>query len=117
VLEGDAKPLIYLASPYSDIDPAVREERFQAVCRHASHMRDTGHLVFSPIAASHPLTLHGSPDTLASWQEFDELMLARCDMLVVLALEGWQQSPGVGAEIDLALKLGMPVRIVSPNKL
>ena len=50
--------MIYLASPYTDLNPAVREARFQAACRSAAERMRTGHVVLCPVAHSHPLFPH-----------------------------------------------------------
>jgi hypothetical protein len=42
--------MIYLASPYSHPDRAVREERFRGACRATAALLRSGHAVFSPIA-------------------------------------------------------------------
>jgi hypothetical protein len=37
--------------------------------------------------------------------------------LIVLMLDGWEQSRGVNAEIALARELGLPVEYVNPAEL
>jgi nucleoside 2-deoxyribosyltransferase len=107
--------MIYLASPYSHPDPAVREQRFRDVCRTAAALLQAGQAVFSPIAHSHPLVEHGLPTDWAFWQRYDRELLARCDEVVVLMLDGWQESVGVQDEIRFAHELGKPVRYVAPE--
>ena len=106
--------MIYLASPYTDPDPAVREERFRAVCRVAAELMRRGVLVLSPIAHSHPIAAHGLPTTWDFWETMDREHLKRCDELVVLMLDGWETSRGVQAEIRIAQELGKPVRYLDP---
>ncbi len=108
--QEDTRPVIYLASPYSDIDPDVREERYQAACRKAAALMREGGLVFSPIVHSHPLTFHGLPGDWGYWEQYDRRQLEHCDEVVVLALPGWKESKGVQAEIAIAKDLGKPVR-------
>jgi hypothetical protein len=102
--------MIYLASAYSHPDPAIREQRFREACRAAAALFRQGHVVFSPIAHSHPLVEHGLPADWSFWQRYDREMLARCDEVVVLMLEGWEDSVGVREEIRIARELGKPVR-------
>jgi hypothetical protein len=45
----------------------------------------------------------------------DRRFLARCAELVVLAVGGWRESPGVQAEIRIASESGKPVRYVAPG--
>jgi hypothetical protein len=109
--------MIYLASPYSHPDPAVREKRFRDACRAAVALMQTGHAVFSPIAHSHPLVEHGLPTDWSFWERHDREHLARCDEVVVLMLDGWQESIGVREEIRIARELGKPVRYVDIARL
>lgn len=102
--------MIYMASPYSDPDPAVRSARFDAACKYAAEAMREGQLVYSPIAHSHALAERGLPGDWAFWAEHSRSMLQRCDALVVLTLPGWQESRGVAAEIGIARALGIPVR-------
>lgn len=107
--------MIYLASPYSHPDPAVREERFVAVCQKAAEMFNAGWHVFCPIAHSHPIAVHGGLRTdYATWDRYNVEMLGKCIRLVVLRLPGWEGSVGVQAEVAKAREWGMPVEFVDP---
>jgi nucleoside 2-deoxyribosyltransferase len=107
--------MIYLASPYSHSDPAVREQRFRAVCQAAARLMRNGEIVFSPIAHGHPIALHGLPNDWRFWEWHDREQLLRCDELVVLTIDGWRESEGVQAEIRIAAELGKPVRYLEPE--
>jgi hypothetical protein len=102
--------MIYLASPYSHPNPAVREERFQAACRIAAMLVLAGQPVISPIVHSHRLVEQGLPSDWSFWQRYDRELLARCDGVVVLTLAGWEESAGVREEIRIAGELNKPVR-------
>ena len=104
-----------MASPYSHPDPAVREQRFRAACQAAVALLHAGRVVFSPIAHSHPLAQHGLPGNWQFWERYDRAFLERCDEVVVLMLDGWQESVGVQAEIRIARELGKPVRYLAPD--
>jgi len=112
VAESD---LVYLASPYSHPDPAIRQARYQAACRAAAWLIGQGHLVFSPIAHSHGIAQQGLPGDWEFWQRHDRRMLEACDRLVVLTLPGWRESRGVQAEVAIARKLGKPVGYLAPD--
>lgn len=101
--------MIYLASPYSHPDPAVRQQRFEAACRAAAAMIRQGQTVFSPIAHSHAICAFGVPLDWRFWSRHDRRYLEACDEVVVLMLDGWQESVGVQAEIAIARELGKPV--------
>lgn len=107
--------MIYLATPYSHPDPAVREQRFRAACQAAVALLHAGHVVFSPITHSHPLAQHGLPGNWHFWERYDRALLERCDEVVVLMLDGWENSVGVQAEIRIARELGKPVRYLAPE--
>jgi len=98
--------VIYLASPYSHPDPAIREERFQAACRATFTLLRAGAAVFSPIVHGHPLVGLGLATDWESWQRVDRAMLERCDEVMVLMLAGWESSSGVREEIRMARELG-----------
>jgi hypothetical protein len=78
--------MIYLASPYTHPDPVVREERFAAACAVAAQLLRFGHLVFSPICHSHPLTRFGLPLDWGFWERCDRQHLERCSELIELGL-------------------------------
>jgi nucleoside 2-deoxyribosyltransferase len=104
-------PLVYLASPYSSPSPEVRESRFHAACRAAAQLMAGGAFVFSPIAHTHPIALAGDlPKGWDWWREYDRRMLAACDEVAVLCIDGWRESVGVQGEIAIAAETGKPVK-------
>ncbi len=104
--------MIYLASPYSHPDAAVRERRYRLACAAVAALARAGRSAFSPVVHSHPLVALGLPTDWAFWRHLDRAFLARCDEVVVLTLEGWEQSVGVREEVRIAGELGKPVRYV-----
>lgn len=107
--------MIYLAAPYSHPDPWARDLRYAATCEAAAGMLEQGRLVYSPTAHGHALAARGLPGDWAFWADHSRSMLSRCDGLDVLALPGWEESEGVHAEIAIARRLGLPVRLVAPD--
>jgi hypothetical protein len=105
--------MIYLASPYTAADPAIRQARFYAACQAAAELVRSGKHVYSPVVSSHPLCQHDLPLDWQFWREFDLEFLGICDELFVLMLEGWEHSVGVQAEIAAARRLGKPVTYLS----
>lgn len=101
--------MIYLASPYSHSNAAVRERRFQAVCRATAALICAGRVVYSPIASSHPLARYGIPTDWDFWAKFDREVISHCNALWVLTLPGWEASRGVAAEIVIAEELRLPI--------
>ena len=107
---------VYLASPYSDPDIKVRERRYRQACISAAGLMRNGHVVFSPIAHSHPVEVIGlrSVESGAFWKRQDVPLLRHADMLVVLMLAGWEKSAGIQWEIEIAESLMIPVRWLKP---
>lgn len=103
--------MIYLASPYSHSNPWVRQNRFEAACRHAAKLMSEGHIVFSPVAHSHPIAEHGKipPMDHEFWMAQDKALLQHASRLEVLMLPGWMESRGIKEEIEYAEQLGIPV--------
>lgn len=105
----------YLASPYSDPAELVRLRRFRQVRRAAGLFVLAGVPVYSPIVHGH--TVNAEIADLIPEAEAHDTWLSQCTPLVrgsaqivVLTLEGWEDSRGVAREIGLALDLGIPVR-------
>lgn len=104
------KPLIYLACPYSHDDRAVRLARFEAVNRVASALMREGLHIFSPISHTHPIAESGGlPCGWDYWAAYDRAVLSVSNKLIVLKLDGWQQSIGVNAEMQIANEMNIPI--------
>lgn len=102
--------MIYLASPYSHPDAAIRQQRFENACDAAAILMRDGKVVFSPIAHTHPIAVRNElPLGWEFWEAFDRTFVERCDSLCVLMLPGWEQSRGVMGEIAIAEELCKPV--------
>ena len=109
--------MIYLAVPYSNPSPRVRHERFEAVNRFAAIVMQQGHGVFSPISHSHPIEEHFTEaKSWSFWQLQDLPILRVCESVLVLCLDGWEQSVGVAGEVAEATKLGIPVYYINPQE-
>lgn len=102
---------VYLASPYSHPDPEVRTRRFMEVCRIAARlMEDQKLVVFCPIAMNHPIAeIAGLPRNFEYWRRYDEVMLRGSQMLIAACMDGWRESVGVQAEIEIAQEAGIPI--------
>ena len=104
--------LIYVASPYSNPDRAVEEERNTAVARAMGYLMNAYRELsfFSPICHTHPIAaLCKLPGHWEYWQRYDEAMLSRCDEIWVLCLDGWKESKGVAAELKVSKEIGLPL--------
>jgi len=110
--------LIYLASPYSHADQAVVLQRFEKVCQVAASLMSRGHLIFSPIAHTHPIAMAGKLETHWDfWQRYDRAMLDACGSLWVLMLPDWGMSVGIANEVEYMRRLRKPVAFLQwhPN--
>jgi nucleoside 2-deoxyribosyltransferase len=102
--------MIYLAGPYSHPDHHVRCKRYRALTKFAARLMKAGLNVYSPITHSHPMTeFVDLPTDWEFWQRVDREYIEKCDLMLVLCLDGWTESVGVTAECHIAKSLGLPV--------
>jgi len=108
--------LIYLASPYSHPDATVRYARYRMTAVAAAYLMQAGHNVFSPICHTHPIAELGclSDRDASFWLERDKQILAFCDEVRVLKLEGWENSKGIAHELAWAKEMGKPCTLMEP---
>lgn len=100
---------IYLASPYTGTT-AQQIERYRRVCQTAADIIRMGYNVFSPIAHSHGIAVHGGlKGDHATWKEQNLGWLEWCDELWVATIEGWDLSEGIEWEMEIAQKMGKHV--------
>jgi hypothetical protein len=105
--------IIYLAGPYSHPDPSVRERRFDALTNAAADLAAQGHIVFSPITHCHPIdVLLSEPRDSDYWCAFVEPFMAACSEMLILPLDGWQESVGVMHERAFFEARGLPVNVL-----
>ena len=108
--------MIYLATPYSNDDPAVRQHRYEVVTKVAAALMLKGKMVISPITHSHPLVvINGQSPSWEYWKDFDSQLMSLCDKLIVLKLPGWAISVGVKSEIELARSLDLAIKYMFPE--
>ena len=109
---------IYLASPYSHPDSAVRETRYMEAVKAAGRLMKErpGCAVFSPIAHSHMIAeMTRLPSGFEFWQAQDVGFIDHwATRVAVLTLDGWQESRGVKAEIARAEARGLLVEYLEP---
>ena len=89
------------------------DARCLAAQKAAAQLMLEGYVVFSPIAHSHGVADH-MPDSYRCdgdfWMGQDLPLLAKCDEMAVLCLNGWQESSGVCQEIAFAEQNSIPMR-------
>ena len=71
---------------------------------------------FCSRVTGHPLVRYGLPGEWSFWQPLAREYLRRCDELVVLRIEGWEESEGVRAEIEFVAALGKRASYKEPSR-
>lgn len=96
--------MIYLACPIKHTDPLIEAWRCAVATRAAASLHDAGIPVFSPATHGHGFAkLSSTRQGWDYWSRIDlPILLSCCSILVVLELDGWEQSQGVRAEIEAA---------------
>lgn len=111
-------PLAYLATPFSKY-PAGILAGWEDASRLAARLLVAGVKVYSPIAHSYPLAIHGGLDPYDHeiWLPFDEAMMARTDVLIVAHLPSWESSKGIAHEVEFFGRAGKPIFDLDPDTL
>jgi len=116
--EDRPRTLAYLATPYSKYPDGI-ERAFVDAAKLAARLMQSGVKVYSPIAHTHPLAIHGNIDPLDHdiWLPFDEAMLSVCGTLIVAHLLSWETSKGIAHEVAFFEKAGKPIFDCNPLTL
>jgi hypothetical protein len=112
-------PLAYLATPYTRYVHGL-SGAFRDAARLAGRLlRRSAIKVYSPICHTHPIAVHGGVPAHDHdiWLPFDELMMARCDILIVAHMDGWAESKGIAHEVEFFTRAGKPVFDLEPATL
>lgn len=111
------RSLAYLATPFSRV-PNQRWAH-QEACRIAGQLMRSGLHVFCPIAHSMEVCRYGGIDMLDEqfWRQQNDVVLPKCDVLVVAHMKGWDASDGVAHEIDYFTKARKPIWDLDPPSL
>ena len=111
------KTLLYIANPYTDDEHDVMISRVAAVTDVVEEIIENfEHIIpFSPVVYAHLFSER--VDRYVNWYEFDLVFLDKCDMVLVLQLDGWDSSYGVGLEKRNAMRQGIPVVYATPDNV
>ena len=99
--------MIYLASPYTHERPEAMHARVALATAFEAQLLNHGFVVYNPIRYAESISPLIASDF--DWYAYDLEVLALCDRMVVLQLEGWDTSKGVRLELDTAESLHIPV--------
>jgi hypothetical protein len=106
--------LIYLACPFRHEDVNIQKKRCATAHYVAAQLIAQGEHVFSPLTHNEILIDLVPHIPGEHWMQFDLTILAICDKLLVLKLDGWEISKGVQREIAFAQKNGIPIEEMAP---
>lgn len=106
----------YVASPYSKYPEGI-EQAWINVCKITGKLISAGVPVYSPIAHTHPIAIYAEIDPYSHdiWLPADEPMMANAYGLIVVMMDGWMVSYGIGVEVDYFVEHCMPVVYISEN--
>lgn len=104
----------YVASPYSDPDPAVRHRRFREAVTFITWAALRKIVVFSPVVHWHESGA-GLPYDFQYWAELNDPMIERSDGIYILKTQGWDTSLGIAHERRLAFLKKLPIRFAQPH--
>jgi len=110
--------LIYVGTPYSKWADGL-DAAFVEASKLTARLMQAGLKVYSPIAHTHPLAVHGNIDPLdhSIWLPFDGAMMDKADAMIVAMMDGWETSKGVRHEIQVFTEAGKPVFFLNPADL
>ena len=102
--------MTYLACPYSHPSVEVRERRYHAANKAFASLMKSGVQTYSPISHTHQASVdYGLPTDWKFWERNCTEFISICDRLIVLTIDGWRESVGVQAEIEIAQRLGIQI--------
>lgn len=106
----------YIASPYTHPDSTVRAARYEQALTFLAWALNNGIWSYCPIVQCHALCVkHKMPYEFNFWRDYNKVMLTAAAHVIVLQLDGWQQSKGVGGEIEFAKGLDKPISYMVPR--
>lgn len=106
--------MIYVAAPYTHTDPTVVRQRILTFAKVMSNLIAAGEHPVSPLM-NHFLVDYVETDfplTWEYWQEYSYSLLSVSKELHVITMDGWEESTGVAAEIEMANQLNLPIRYI-----
>jgi hypothetical protein len=108
--------MIYVASPYSNDHHSVMEDRFLEAEKFVARALLLGLHVYSPIVHCHQLACkYDLPKDAKFWEKYNHDLLERSDAVIVLRIDGWEDSKGVSAEMSHARDRGIKIITVGTD--
>lgn len=109
---------IFLATPYTDSDRRVLEDREYLASEVAAKLLNRDQCVYSPITYGYALAQRFDlPHDYNFWLIFNDALLERASALYIIDTPGWQTSLGVRHEFDFAHQRKLPTYTIHPDTL
>jgi len=106
----------YLASPYSDEDPLVREKRYLEALEGLFKLSEKGIVAYSPIVHFHPLSkIYSIPGEANDWTWHNIPMIQASDGLIILMSYHWGTSTGIDQERMWAKEFRKSIETLDPD--
>jgi nucleoside 2-deoxyribosyltransferase len=117
--------MIYLACPYRHIDSKVAEKRLQTSCLVAALLMKHGFIVFNPLSHSVPIEsklleefeFESDNEVHDFWMRQDLEILRKCTAVVLIEIDGWEQSKGVKKELEESQNLNIPIYRITEDDI
>lgn len=110
--------LYYLCTVYSS-HPVGLTEAYKDACYIAAKLLEQDVKTYCPIAHGHSLNQYMDVDHKDHdfWMKVDKFYIDHCGALLVACMDNWENSRGIGEEIDYAHAKGMKVFYMDPKTL
>lgn len=104
---------IFVISPYTSDKLMTIAYRVREANLYIGELTRKGKVAYSAISAMHHLLrLCKLPGDWNYWQHHCEQMMEPAQEVHVLCLDGWEESEGVRAEIEIAKGFNKPIRYI-----
>ena len=104
---------IFVISPYTHENRWVVIERVLEADLYVAELVRQGKVVYSTVSAmDHVTRLCALPNDWEYWKHHCEQMIASTYEVHVLCLEGWEESEGVQAEIEIAKMFNKKIQYI-----
>src|SRR5262245_34388120 len=105
----------FLSSPYTHPEGPIRQHRYERACDALLWSKEKGMTLYSPVVLWHPMSLsRGLPPDSPYYAVHTRAMLRTSSVVYVLAIEGWDVSPGIASERKSAQSFDIPVAFIVP---
>lgn len=110
----------YISNPYNGTEEQ-KEYRAKVAAEVCGKLLKRGVHAWSPIVHNHAMMKSYNEFTLEQRRslilDFDFSLLLASSGMIVLKIDGWKESYGVGKEIELCLEKSIPIKYLNPEDL